>query len=65
MTPVPETSQNPDDLSPELDRHLSDPAQKTEEVSGEQDKAARRNGTPSQQDEIPTEPGVSTENQPT
>ena len=45
-------------LSPELERHLSDPAQKTEEVAGEQERARRAA-------ESPTEPGASTEQQPT
>lgn len=45
-------------LSPELERHLADPAQKTEEVSGEQERARTS-------DQTPTEPGATTENQPT
>lgn len=45
-------------ISPELDRHLSDPAEMTEQVSGQQDRAQTR-------DQSPTEPGVTTEQQPT
>lgn len=58
---MPDTKPTPDadePLSPELERHLADPSQKTEEVSGEQDRAR-------QADETPTEPGATTEGQPT
>lgn len=59
MTPEDRPSTNPaEPISPELDRHLSDPAQKTEEISGEQDRAAKP-------DPSPTEPGATSENQPT
>ena len=45
-------------LNPELDRHLSDPAEKTEEVAGEQERAK-------QHPVVPTDPNASTEQQPT
>ena len=59
MTPDTKPDPNADEpLSPELERHLSDSAEKTEEVAGEQERAK-------QATESPTEPGVTTEGQPT
>lgn len=54
----PSSLQQDESISPELERHLSDPAQKTEETSGEQAQVAKP-------DMSPTEPGATTENQPT
>lgn len=52
-------NQNADDvLDAALEKHLSDPAEKTEEASGEQERARK-------QSESPTEPGATTEQQPT
>lgn len=59
MTTTPKPTATDDEpLSPELERHLADPAEKTEEVSGEQERAR-------QSSESPTEPGATTEGQPT
>lgn len=59
MMPDTKPNQNADDaLDPALERHLSDPAEKTEEVSGEQERARRSA-------ENPTESEASTEQQPT
>ena len=59
MTPENPSSPKPDKpISPELERHLSDPGQKTEEISGEQARSAKP-------DASPTKPGATTENQPT
>ena len=59
MTPGANSRTTDDEpLSPELERHLSSPAEKTEEVSGEQDRARRAA-------ESPTDPDATTEQQPT
>jgi hypothetical protein len=58
---MPDPKLDPKDdqpLSPELERHLSDPAEKTEEVSGEHERAR-------QYEAVPTEPDVTSEQQPT
>ncbi|MDX7952591.1 hypothetical protein P7D22_15580 [Lichenihabitans sp. Uapishka_5] len=58
MVGVPPMPEIETPLDPALERHLSDPAEMTEEVSGAQERARQRA-------ESPTEPDATTEGQPT